>query len=353
MPKETMTPRERWTAVLRREKPDRVPMDIWSTDEAWEKLKRHVGCGSNEEVCARLHIDNPANLSPRYAGPPVAPDADMWGCRFKDVDYGTGVYRERVYSPLAQFQSVEEIQANYTWPTADWFDYSVLPEQAKGLEHRPIRAGGSEPFLQYQYMRGDEQAYLDLIVNPDMVEYAMEKMYGFCYESTRRIYEQVPGKVLISYIAEDLGGQNDLLFPPEAIRRFFLPHMRRMIALAHEAGVFAFYHTDGAARRILPDLVEAGIDVLNPIQWRCHGMERAELKRDFGAKLVFHGAVDNQQTLPFGSVEDVRREVIENLGILGAGGGYILGPCHNIQTVSPPENIVAMYETGYEEGWVG
>jgi uroporphyrinogen decarboxylase len=97
-------------------------------------------------------------------------------------------------------------------------------------------------------------------------------------------------------------------------------------------------------------MIEAGIDVLDPVQWRCKGMDRAGLKRDFGDRLVFHAAMDNQQTLPFGSVEDVRREVIENIRILGKGGGYILGPCHNLQVISPPENIVAMYETAHEYG---
>jgi uroporphyrinogen decarboxylase len=94
-----------------------------------------------------------------------------------------------------------------------------------------------------------------------------------------------------------------------------------------------------------------GIQALNPIQWRSKGMEREGLKRDFGDRLIFHGAVDNQYTLPFGSVEQVRQEVQDNLRILGAGGGYILAPCHNIQPVSPPENIVAMYQAGYEYGW--
>jgi uroporphyrinogen decarboxylase len=99
-------------------------------------------------------------------------------------------------------------------------------------------------------------------------------------------------------------------------------------------------------------MIEAGIDVLNPIQWRCKGMEREGLKRDFGDKLVFHGAVDNQYTLAFGSQEEVRQEVLDNLRILGEGGGYILAPCHNIQSVNPPENIVTMYETCYENGWI-
>ena len=136
----------------------------------------------------------------------------------------------------------------------------------------------------------------------------------------------------------------------EHIREFLLPRMKRMVDLVHEAGVLAFTHSDGAIRAILPDLIAIGCDGLDPIQWRCKGMEREALKRDFGDKLIFHGGVDNQYTLAFGSVDEVRQEVIDNLRILGAGGGYILGPCHNIQSVSPPENIVAMYDTGYEHG---
>ncbi|MCL5997524.1 MAG: uroporphyrinogen-III decarboxylase-like protein, partial [Chloroflexi bacterium] len=145
----------------------------------------------------------------------------------------------------------------------------------------------------------------------------------------------------------------DLMFSPKQVREFLLPGMKRIIDLAHQAGAYVFHHNDGNCSRILPDMIALGIDVLNPIQWRCPGMEREKLKREFGDKLIFHGAVDNQYTLPFGTVGEVRQEVIDNLRILGEGGGYILAPCHNIQAVSPPENIVAMYETGYECGWVG
>jgi len=127
--------------------------------------------------------------------------------------------------------------------------------------------------------------------------------------------------------------------------------MKRMMDLAHQAGAYVFFHSDGAVRPILPMFIEAGIDVLDPVQWRCKGMEREGLTRDFGDRLILHGAVDNQYTLAFGTVDEVRQEVIDNIRILGRGGGYILGPCHNIQPVSPVENVIAMYETGYEYGW--
>ncbi len=349
--KETMTPKERWLAVLRREKPDRVPMDYWSTPEATEKLMRHLGCATVDEMLARLHIDRPLDVGPRYVGPPLEPGCDLYGCRHRDIDYGTGVYSEVVYHPLAQYTSVEEIADNYTWPTADWYDYSIIPEQLEGNEHRPVRGGGSEPFLTYAELRGLEQAYMDLALNPEMVHYCLDKLFDFAYENTRRIYEQIPGQVTFSYVAEDLGSQERLLFSMRHIREFLLPRMKRMMDLVHEGGGYVFTHSDGAIRPVIPDLIAIGVDVLNPIQWRCKGMERQGLKRDFGAQLIFHGGMDNQQTLAFGTVADVQAEVIENLAILGKDGGYILAPCHNIQAISPPENIVAMYETGYHEGW--
>jgi uroporphyrinogen decarboxylase len=345
-----MTPKERWLAVLNGEMPDRVPLDYWGTPEATHKVMVHLACSSWGELVDRLHIDYPVAVSPNYVGPPLERGTDIYGCRYQDIDYGAGVYSECVYHPLEKYKSVEEIERNYTWPTADWFDYSVIPDQITGKETFPIKGGGSEPFYVYTHLRGQEQAYMDLILYPELVHYCLDKLFSFCYENTRRIYEQIPGKVTFSYIAEDLGSQENLLFSPKIIRDFILPGMKRMIDLSHEAGVYAFCHSDGAIKRFIPDLIEIGIDILNPIQWRCRDMKREELKHDFGHDLVFHGGVDNQQTLAFGNVAEVREEVIYNIQILGAGGGYILAPCHNIQAVSPPENVVAMYETALECG---
>ncbi|HQE91917.1 MAG TPA: uroporphyrinogen decarboxylase family protein [Anaerolineae bacterium] len=350
--KETMTSKERWLAVLRREKPDRVPLDYWGTPEATEKIMGYLGCAGEDDMFARLHIDHPLDVGPHYAGPPLEPGVDMYGCCHEDVDYGAGAYSEIVYHPLAPYTSADEIEDQYTWPTADWFDYSVIPAQLAGNEHRPVRGGGSEPFLQYTYLRGLEQAYMDLVLNPEMVHYCLDKLFDFAYENTRRIYEQIPGQVTFSYVAEDMGSQERLLFSKRHIHEFLLPRMKRIMDLVHEGGAAVFTHSDGAIRPVIPDLIAIGMDVLNPIQWRCHGMERAGLKHDFGAQIIFHGGMDNQQTLAFGSVEDVQKEVVQNLAILGAGGGYILAPCHNIQAISPPENIVALYETGYHEGWI-
>jgi uroporphyrinogen decarboxylase len=352
MKKETMSPRERWEAVLNHKKPDRMPIDYWATPEVNIKLMKWLGLESMHDVCKELHIDRPVRVIPEYIGPKkVDLSTDIYGCRYKDIEYNGGIYAECIYNPLADYETVEEIDKNYQWPTVDWFDYSTIKEQIKGKEEYPVGGGGSEPFLWYKRLRGEEQAYVDLVMKPEIVDHCLDKLFDFCYENTERIYEQIPGKVTYSYVAEDLGGETGLLYSPEHIRKYFLPRMKRMMDLAHSSGVFVFNHSDGAIRDIIPDFINAGIDILNPIQWRCSGMEREGLKKDFGKDVIFHGGVDNQYTLPFGSTDEVRKEVRENIRIFGKGGGYILAPCHNIQAVSPVENIIAMYKEGYDLSW--
>lgn len=347
-----MTPRERWLAVLNHRKPDRIPMDYRATPEATAKLLAYLGVRTLAEAFERLHIDPIVDVGPRYVGPPISPGRDVYGIGYEDTDYGSGHYRNAVVHPLAAFQSVAEIEANYRWPSIDWYDFSGIAAQVKGREDAVIRGGGSEPFATYKWLRGVEQAYVDLYEHPDMVHYCLEHLYGLCAETTRRCYEAIPGRILWTWVAEDLGTQQGLLVSLAHIEAFFIPHMKRMADIVHEHGGYVFHHSDGAVRENLPNMIEkVGIDVLDPVQWRCAGMEREALARDFGDRICFHGGMDNQETLPFGSVADVRREVEENLRLLGARHGYVLGPCHNLQSVSPPENVVAMYDAGYELGW--
>ena len=345
-----MTPKERWEAVLERRRPDRVPMEHWATAEANDRLVEHMGCRDLDEALEILHVDRTISVGGKYVGPKIPEDEDIFGCRIREIEYSTGVYREFVTSPLAHYGSVREIEKNYDWPDPDWWDYSEIPGQVRGNEEAPIKGGGCAILMYYQRIRGMWQSYVDLVRNPEIAHYCLDRLLDLAYEGTRRIYEQIPGQVMITFVAEDLGTQNGPLISPAQNREFVIPKIQKIIDLSHDNGAYSFHHDDGGIRELLPDLVKTGIDALNPVQWRCSGMEREGLKRDFGEHLVFHGGMDNQQTLPFGTVEDVQREVVDNLRILGRGGGFILAPCHNIQANTPMENVVAMYEKGYEEG---
>jgi uroporphyrinogen decarboxylase len=326
-------------------------MDYWATPETTALLLKHLGCSTEQEMCRRLHVDMPVKVKARYIGPSFPQDSDIFGCRYKNMNYGRGEYKECVFHPLASYDSVSEIRGNFRWPETDWWDYSSIPSQIEDKEDFPVLAGHYEPFLIYKDLRGQEKAFMDLVENPELVHYCLDKLFYLGFTDIRCLYEQIPGKAMLTYVAEDMGGQEDLMMSPAHIREFLLPKMKRIIDFIHSQGAFAFHHNDGSIRRIIPDMIAAGIDILNPIQWRTKNMDRRELKQEFGQKIVLHGAMDNQLTLPFGSVEDVRNEVLDNLQILGADGGYILAPCHNIQSITPIENILAMYETGYECGW--
>ncbi|MCX6843386.1 MAG: uroporphyrinogen-III decarboxylase-like protein [candidate division WOR-3 bacterium] len=368
-----MTARERWKAALEHREADRVPTDYWATPEFSAKLIRRLGFSDKPEAelvadlklppsdnnvrpsagfaalrrtLAALEVDFTVKLAPCYAGPDLAQDCDEFGCRHREVSYGAGTYDETVSHPLAGFDSVEAIERSYKWPEPEWWDYGTIAQQARDWAHHPIQCGGSEPFMVYKDLRGEEQAYIDLKRNTGTVHYCMGRLFELAWQKTRLMLEQLPPGLLLScYVAEDMGFQSGLMISPADIREFLLPGMKRMVELARKHNALVFHHNDGAIAGILPDLVALGIDVLNPVQWRASGMDRKKLKADYGDRLVFHGAMDNQKTLPFGTVEDVREEVRDNIRMLGRAGGYVLAPCHNIQPITPVDNVIAMYET--------
>ena len=344
--KATMTPRQRYLAVFDGGEPDRLVTDYWATPELHARLKQHLGCDSDEALWRELSIDRPRFFAPvhRCGGKhPRDPEADIWGVRHKNIDYGTGSYDEIAHCPLATAQSVEDLHA-HDWPSADDFDYEPLARALDADDGHRIRQGGwYEPFLRYCAMRGMEQAFEDLVLNPEIAEAALARIFDFHHEQIRRVFELAQGRIDMIYLAEDLGGQTGPLMSLATYRRFLMPNQQRMAKLAHDHGVRVFYHTDGSARPFLDDLVDhVGIDMLNPIQWRCPGMEREPLVRDFASRIAFHGAMDNQHTLPFAGPDDVVAELHENLEIFGSAR-WVCAPCHNIQPVTPVENVVALY----------
>jgi uroporphyrinogen decarboxylase len=347
-----MTPRERWLAIFAGEKPDRVPTDYWATDEVTDRLQRELRCSNLEEVYNKLNIDGVTRLDvPRtILHHPSDPESDIWGLCRRKMDYGAGTYDEFDTHPLEKFTTVEEMH-KYLWPSADDHDYEAFRKMIRNVpRHRFVRCGEYEPFMLYCAMRGLEQGLMDFLEYPDVLEAGLDHIFRYYYDLNQRAFEIGKGVIDIAYLAEDLGGQRELLMSLDVIRQFILPNQKKMADLARSYGIHVFYHTDGDVHSVIPDLIEVtGIELLNPIQWRCPSMERRGLVRDFGKKIIFHGAMDNQQTLPFGTVEDVRNEVMENLEIF-SGARWICAPCHNLQPITPTENIVTMYETIHEHG---
>lgn len=348
----SMTPRERWLALFNKQKPDRIPTDIWATGEVYEKLHEHLGTTNLEELSLKLNIDSWRWFWPvaTVTSHPDDPKANIWGLRFRNIDYGSGSYSEAENTPLGEFTDAEQLKS-FKWPNPDHIDWDQTRKNLATLPGDRLICGGHyEPFLLYCWMRGIENAMVDLVENPDFAHEALHRIFQYHLEVNRRLWEIGKGKIDVMYMAEDLGSQASLLMSLKSIRQFILPNQKAMADCARGYGVHIFYHTDGAARPVIPDLINVtGIEILNPLQWRCPGMELEGLTRDFGDKIIFHGAVDNQHTIPYGTVQDVKNEVLSHIETF-KGYRWICAPCHNLQPVTPVENILALYETIHEYG---
>jgi len=355
-----MTSRERILAAINHQPVDRVPTDIWATTEVWDKLRARFG--SDEQVREALHIDGIVDVRPAYIGPPLPPcpaDAGLdykvyygvWGAELQWLGHGTGRYLEQVNYPFAAVQTVDDLK-RCPWPSADWFDYAGLCALA-GQHHatRAVQCGYMAPVYLHNLLRGMEQSMLDLAAEPDLTHELLRRVCDFEYERHRRMFEAAPGLIDVAQVTDDLASQTGPLFSLKSYREFYRPHHLRFIKLCREFGIRVFHHDDGGMRPFLPDLVDLRIDILNPVQWSCPGMELAALKRDFGKRICFHGGVENQKILPFGTPEEVRAEVRHCIDALAIDGtGYILAPCHNLQSLTPLENILALYDEAWNYG---
>jgi uroporphyrinogen decarboxylase len=345
-----MTPKQRWRTLFRGGRPDRPPCDYWGTSEITTRLLADLQCASEREMWQALGIDKCVFLAPRH---PRATEStwhipslySIWNIKTTLIPYldGQGTYEETVDPPLANAACIEEIN-DFPWPSPGDWDYSGLREECALWRDYPIVGASYEPFYLYCRLRGMTRALEDVALKPEFVDAVMERIYEIHAGIVERTLDAAGDAIDFIYVAEDLGTQQSLLMSPRMFRRSIKPWLAKMIALVHARGALVFHHDDGAIRTLIPDLIEIGIDVLNPVQWRCRGMDRQTLAAEYGDALVFHGGVDNQQTLPFATPEEVKREVWDNLRIFGPGKGYVVSPCHNIQINTPTVNIVAMYE---------
>ncbi|RLC61985.1 MAG: hypothetical protein DRI48_10100 [Chloroflexi bacterium] len=259
-----------------------------------------------------------------------------------------GPFEEIIEPPLADAQTIADVEA-HPWPDPDWFDYDGLRPTCEALSEYAlvIRDPGPNATCVLRlamFLRGMERFMMDLAMNPDLARAIIARVEEFYLEFDRRIFEAVGDLTDIYFIADDVGLQNGLMISPGMFRKFIKPSLRRFIAQAKEYGQKVMYHTCGAVRPLIPDFIEMGVDILNPIQVSARGMEPAGLKQDFGDALCFHGALDIQAVLSQGTPDQVRAEAARLCQVLGEGGGFILAPTNNVMPETPVENILALYE---------
>ncbi len=355
---QAMTPRERILAAIDHKPVDRLPLDYWGTPEATRKLQAALGTPTEDALWARLGIDKIRYVGPTFRGPVRPPEGDMtfdyWGVAYRPVAYhgGQASYQEMCRHPLADFETIDDIEAGYQWPRADWFDFSTIPEQVGRAAGHAIEGGYIAPFYMYANIRGLEQTLVDLAADPDIAHHIIGRICEFLAAYHERLFEAAGGRIDIAQLTDDFGAQNGLLIGVPMFETFFESQYRRFAAMIRHYGARVFHHDDGAIMDILPKLDEIGIDVLNPIQWHLPGMDLERLKSGFGGRICFHGGIDNQHVLPFGTTEEVRAEVRRCVEVLASDRtGYILAPCHNVQVNTPVENVLAMYDTARACSW--
>jgi len=352
-----MSPRERVLATLNRQTTGRAPVDMWCTGEVLDSLRAHTGEDDELAVYQKLGLDKIVWVFPGYGGhkyfdPNEGGEVNLWGVPTRLVKAGAATYHEFGKPPLGECESPDEIASYAGWPDPELFEYAAakeLAQRARGFGFATIGPWISH-FEIYCTMRGLENALMDVVAEPEILQAGLDRIDRVQTAMLRRLLDELGDLLDIVFISDDLGTQESLLMSVEAWQAHIQPRMKRWCDLIHEHGKKVLFHTDGAARPFIPGLIASGIDVLNPIQHVCAGMDRASLKAEFGKAVIFHGGVENQKTLPFGTPEDVRRETRECLDTLGAGGeGYICCSCHNIQAGTPVANILAYIDEARRE----
>jgi uroporphyrinogen decarboxylase len=213
-----------------------------------------------------------------------------------------------------------------------------------GSEERHIRFRVGSVFETAWQMRGMERFLMDLALEPQIPRYILDRIAEIHLENARRVMEAAGDRLDMLYFYDDVASQSSLLVSLDMWKEFIQPLHARLVDLAHAKGIPIMYHCDGALYPLIPELLDMGIDVLNPVQLDAIGAPPERLKAEFGDRLAFHGGLDIMELLPKGSPEQIRSEVRRLIEILGVDGGYILCSSHHIQPNTPVENVLAAYE---------
>ena len=349
-----MTHKERFLMAINHEEPDRVPIDVWYTPEAERKVLHYLG--EDTEKLSLYAADGgylPHIMDHDFLITWIGPCTsyyledtqeyfDEWGIKWRWVDTETGNrYTEMVERPLANIKDLDE----FTMP--DFKDKDRYKESKEmidkyGKEYGIMGGVACTLFELSWYLRGMDKVMEDMVLNKDFLHAYLDKLLTWVWDAGTIL---VKLGVDVVWIGDDFGMQDRLLISPGQFREFFKPRYDRLFRHLKSINPdikFAF-HTDGYNVPILPDFIEVGVNILNPVQPK--SMDPAELKKKFGEKLTFWGTIDNQHTMPFGTMEDVANETKLRLKTVAPGGGLILGPAHNVQPQVPIENIMAFYDT--------
>ena len=373
-----LTHRERVQKALNHQEPDRVPIDLYFhagmlTDRAYFALKEHLGIegdiapfrkglGANyydERILEAFDIDfRRVFFEPEHELTPINDEesefVDAWGTLYVS---GPG-YTHPAGPPLTEIDTIEGLR-DYPWPKAEQFGkLEGVKEQALHLYNdtdyaialrRPgIRGGlldkGGD-------LRGMEQFMMDLALSPDYARTLMEILAEIYADTYEMVLKEAGPYVQIVEAQDDLGAQLQPLISPATWRDVLKPSQKHILDRIHKTAPQAkiVFHSDGNVYPLIPDLIEIGVDFLNPIQPSARLMDSFKLKAEFGDRLGFHGAMDVQTVLNQDAAT-VREDVRTRIRALGPGGGFILAPANHIQHDIPPENVVAMYAEAREFG---
>jgi uroporphyrinogen decarboxylase len=358
----TLKHRDRVLIALDHAEPDRCPMQISFTPEFAVRLEDNLklrgqglhnphGGGNTYELERALDEDMLLTsvgwvngyYQPGYQD--VESYKDEWGVIWKTVEYstrfGNGRYTEPFGHPLAEDRAIDSYSPpDPNRPQLYLESQRVIDEYRE--EYWIVGVTPTTIFESAWALRGYECLLMDLALKPDIANRVLDIPFSYHKTVTRKLVEM---GVDMIWLGDDVGGQNTMLMSPKMWRQYFKPRMADLIASLRliNPDIKIAYHTDGVVYPIIPDLIEIGVDVLNPIQPKA--MDPQRLKKEFGENLSFWGSLDIQQTLPFGTPEQVRQEVISRLNTIGKDGGLLIGPTHNVQLDTPLENFWAMVDT--------
>lgn len=344
-----MNSKERFYAAMEYKEFDRHPTLHYGTPEINKDLKEYFGITTDAELQEKLGVDF-RNVMPIYIGPELKTFEDgswegLWSERYINYSFGHGTYPEAIYLPFKDVTSVEELE-KFRFPSPDWYDYSKVQEMCEKYKDYAITTGGAgvPDFINgIARCRGVEQVLIDIALEDPVYLELMEKFHIFWYEVMERILKAGGGLIDVLCLGEDYGNQNGLMISPKTFDDLFAWRMEKFIKLAHKYGAKAMMHCCGSCRELIPRFIELGLDILEVVQVDAANMDIVELHKEFYGKIGFCGSISVQSTLPFGTEEDVIREV--NLRKqLFKKGGMIIAPTHCIQAGTPIKNILAMYK---------